>query len=534
MRSPDPLSAHAVWIQTPKATTGLARRPARGGSAPGGAEQDFHPQRRRRVRGQQLGGPLVGGQRRPGIAHHRAVHLAAAGPGHRLPFFGEKLERRLPLALEVGVLAEPAEGLGQLQAKVRGFGVAAHRLGPEPGRLRHRAQRPGVPGRPLPARPGQVVAAGPVQVAGHLGGHLVRCRSGRLDGQRQLLVAAPLLPQVGPDRLGEQRVPEAQPAAHPDDQTGVQDALFRGVAVGQRQIEVRRGQLGRGQLAARRGEQFGQVPCRAAQHPDSRPDGGPQVLRRGIAARGEGPGTLHRQQRVAVGGANDLVDGAVGQVGHAAGHRGELDRGQRTELELGDLDTAAGQVGEQRVGVRAVRLVAAGQHEQHRPGGQPPADVRAQLHTGGVGPVHVLGHQEYGPAAAAHSTSRSTASNTRSRSSSGEDTGGGGWSRPSRVAISGASRPSSAGQSASSGGVGTSRASCGSSSCQVASGAAPPTSTPAPIAVLAPAFSARRASSATRRVLPIPASLVIRTTRPCPARAAVQAAMSVRSSAARP
>ena len=139
-----------------------------------------------------------------------------------------------------------------------------------------------------------------------------------------------------------------------------------------------------------------------------------------------------------------------------------------------------------------------------------------------------------GRPAAAHSTSRSTASNTRSRSSSGEETGGGGWSRPSRVAMSGASRPSSAGQSASSGGAGTPRASCGTSSCQVASGAAPPTSTPAPIAVLAPAFSARRASSATRRVLPIPASPVIRTTRPCPARAAVQAAMSVRSSAARP
>ena len=34
VRSPDPLSAHAVWIQTPKATTGA--RPARGGSAPRG------------------------------------------------------------------------------------------------------------------------------------------------------------------------------------------------------------------------------------------------------------------------------------------------------------------------------------------------------------------------------------------------------------------------------------------------------------------------------------------------------------------
>jgi hypothetical protein len=84
-----------------------------------------------------------------------------------------------------------------------------------------------------------------VQVAGHLGGHLVRCRSGRLDGQCQLLVAAALLPQVGPDRLGEQRVPEAQPAARPVDQPGVQDGRLSRVAVGRRQVEVQRGQFGR-------------------------------------------------------------------------------------------------------------------------------------------------------------------------------------------------------------------------------------------------------------------------------------------------
>src|SRR6476659_6219160 len=99
VRLPDPLSAHAVWIQTPKATTG---RPARRAAAPpraatashsvnrpsritgrrlapGGAEQDVHPQPRRRVRRQELGGPLVGDERRPGVAHYRAEHLAAAG-----------------------------------------------------------------------------------------------------------------------------------------------------------------------------------------------------------------------------------------------------------------------------------------------------------------------------------------------------------------------------------------------------------------------------------------------------------------------
>jgi Aldo/keto reductase family len=139
-----------------------------------------------------------------------------------------------------------------------------------------------------------------------------------------------------------------------------------------------------------------------------------------------------------------------------------------------------------------------------------------------------------GRPAAAHSTRRSTASKMRSRSSSGEATGCGGAPRPSPAARSGASRPSSAGQSACSGGDGTARASCGTSSCQMASGASPPTSTPAPTAIRAPTLSARRASSMTRRVLPMPASPVTSTTRPCPARAAAQAAVSVRSSAARP
>jgi hypothetical protein len=47
-------------------------------------------------------------------------------------------------------------------------------------------------------------------------------------------------------------------------------------------------------------------------------------------------------------------------------------------------------------------------------------------------------------------------------------------------------------------------------------------------------LSARRASSRTSRVLPIPASPVSRTTRPWPVRAADQASTTAASSAARP
>ena len=203
-----------------------------------------------------------------------------------------------------------------------------------------------------------------------------------------------MLTQAGPHRFGEQGMPEPQPAARPADQPGVQDGFLGGIAVCQRQ----RGELGGGQFAARGGQRLGEVARRARQRPGRGPDRGAQVLRRGAAARGERPGTFHRQQRVAISGANHLVDGILAQVCHAAGHRRQLGRRQRPELKVGHLDTAASEVGEQRIGGGPVRLVAPGQHEQHRQGGQPPADVRAQLHASRVRPVHILGDQEHGPA----------------------------------------------------------------------------------------------------------------------------------------
>src|SRR5579884_167829 len=143
----------------------------------------------------------------------------------------EQFERRVPLALELGVPAQPAEGLGQLEP---GFGrprLATYRFGPEPGRLRHRAERARVPGGLLPAGPGQIVAAGPAQVAGHLGGDLAAGTRGRLDGKRELFVAPPLFAEVGTHRLGEQRMSEPQAAAAAVYQSAVQRALLGVVPV---------------------------------------------------------------------------------------------------------------------------------------------------------------------------------------------------------------------------------------------------------------------------------------------------------------
>jgi hypothetical protein len=224
----------------------------------------------------------------------------------------------------------------------------------------------------------------------HLRGDPFRRRGCRLDRQRQLLIPAALLTQVGPHRFGEQGVAEPQPGAGPADQPGVQDGFLGSVTVGQRQ----RGELSRAKLAARRGEHLDEIARRTRQCPRRRANGGPQVPRRRVAARCECPGAFHRQQRVPIGNADHLLHRGLGQVRHAARHRRQLDHRQRSELEVGDLHAAAGQVGDQRVGGGAIRPVAPGQHEQHRPGGQAPADVRAQLHASRVGPVHVLGDQE--------------------------------------------------------------------------------------------------------------------------------------------
>lgn len=75
---------------------------------------------------------------------------------------------------------------------------------------------------------------------------------------------------------------EPKPAAAAEHQPGVQGGLLGVVAVGQRQ----RSELGGGQLPARGREHLDQVARRAVQRRGRRADCGPQVLRRGAAARG--------------------------------------------------------------------------------------------------------------------------------------------------------------------------------------------------------------------------------------------------------
>ena len=226
-------------------------------------------------------------------------------------------------------------------------------------------------------------------MAGHLGRDLVRRRGGRLDGQRQLLVAAPLLAQVGPDRLGEQRVPEPQPAAT----RTTSPVSSTAASAASRSASGQRGELGRGQLAARGGEHLGQVPRRARQ--------GPVAARTAARRFGGGAARPAASARALSTASSGLPSAARTTWSTAWSVRSATLRATAASSTAdsgpssssADLHAAAGQVGEQRVGVGAVRLVAPGQHEQHRPGGQPPADVRAQLQAGRVGAVHVLGHQ---------------------------------------------------------------------------------------------------------------------------------------------
>ena len=138
-----------------------------------------------------------------------------------------------------------------------------------------------------------------------------------------------------------------------------------------------RADLGGRERATGDGDRFGELPRRIGQRPQRRADQRPQARWRCRAARGQRAGALDREQRVAVGEGDDLIQKAVRERGDAAGHLGDLARLQRPELDLSDVESASGEVDQQRVGVGPRGPVAAGQHEQHRQVRQASTDVGA-------------------------------------------------------------------------------------------------------------------------------------------------------------
>ena len=177
--------------------------------------------------------------------------------------------------------------------------------------------------------------------------------------------------QIGAHGLGEQRVPVAEAAGLAVHEAGVHHPAL-GFGLG-----GERADLGGRERATGDGDRFGELPRRIGQRPQRRADQRPQARWRCRAARGQRAGALDREQRVAVGEGDDLIQKAVRERGDAAGHLGDLARLQRAELDLGDVESASGEVDQQRVGVGPRGPVAAGQHEQHRQVRQASTDVGA-------------------------------------------------------------------------------------------------------------------------------------------------------------
>jgi len=115
-----------------------------------------------------------------------------------------------------------------------------------------------VPGGPLPARGGQVVAARGLQVTGHLGGALAclaACR-GCFHGERNREVQALRVGQIGAHRLREQRVPVAEAAGLAVHEARVHHPAL-GFGLGGERADLR----GR-QRATGDGDRFGELPRR--------------------------------------------------------------------------------------------------------------------------------------------------------------------------------------------------------------------------------------------------------------------------------
>ena len=160
-------------------------------------------------------------------------------------------------------------------------------------------------------------------------------------------------------------------------------------------VAGKRGDLGGSEPAPRRRDRFRQRPRRLGERAERCPHDGSQARRRRAAPGGHGPGALDGEQRVAVRRHDHLRDHGVRQRRDAADDLRHLGPPQRARLDLGDVEPPPGEVGEQRVGVRAGRAVAPGEHEQHRQRREPPADVGAQGEARPVGPVHVLGDEQH-------------------------------------------------------------------------------------------------------------------------------------------
>jgi hypothetical protein len=159
-------------------------------------------------------------------------------------------------------------------------------------------------------------------------------------------------------------------------------------------IDVReRGHLGGAELAAGDRGQLGQAARVGRERGGRRADRGTQPGRRPVGAVAHGAGGLDRQQRVAVGDRDDLVDARVVERSEGAHEPAHLAVCERRELDLHHRDVPGADGLHERIDVLVAGERPAREDEQHAVGADPARDVRRELEARGVGGVDVLEQQ---------------------------------------------------------------------------------------------------------------------------------------------
>ena len=264
----------------------------------------------------------------PRAAAARRSHAARERDGVARPL--EEGGRGLECGLGLRSASAPRLDLGEVGEQRAVVGPERDRLAEEPGRLVQRADAHRVARRASQGAGGVAVAAGEQQMVRDLG-RAARVVVGR-DGRGDALVhPRPVgLGQVGVGGLAQERVAVADPAARGDEDPGL-DGGGRGARrVGDRQPV----ELVAVEAATGRRDALGEEPGLRGQRRARGAYGAAQARRRLVLAARERAGRLHGEQRVALGGGDDLRDVARGQrrdrprqPRHVAGlKRRQLDR----------------------------------------------------------------------------------------------------------------------------------------------------------------------------------------------------------------
>ena len=292
------------------------------------------------------------------------------GAGHRL----------LEQAVRVVAPATPCVHLRGLEAQPAVVGRQLDRLLEVRGGLLDRADGDRVLGRFREQARGLVVEAGQPQVARHLGRR-------RVDHAGELLVqlARAGVGELCDDGLTQERVAIAEAALGGQEESAVHRAHH-----GLRGRD--RGQLAAAQLAPRDGGQLGHVARLLRQRAGGGAHDGTQARRRALEPASGGTGGLDREQRVAVGGRDDLVV-RVGIQRRDLAHE-VADRDARERLELGLDERVTRALGDEERVERGLRRGVPARHDdQHAFGREAPGDVREQLQALAVGEVDVVEEQ---------------------------------------------------------------------------------------------------------------------------------------------